>query len=204
MSVGRDLLDVPFPQMIFSMANAIAKSQLALDKSSINTLTTLANTQFDWLPEVTEVLYPKPITLEGPNAPKDPKTGLPIVVTGVGVDLEVPKTSKLTLLQAGISPTFYQFTDSTISVKMSITSTTSSESSLDVGVDVSVSGGFLFESASISSHVNYHSANKYSYSVTGSSELSTTLKPVPPPQRIFPTFILVDATNPAAVKITKS
>ncbi len=204
MSVGRDLLDVPFPQMIFSMAQAIAKSQLALDKSSINTLQMLASTKFDWIPEITEVLYPKPIALEGPNAPKDPLTGNPIVVTGVGVDLESPKPTKLTLLQAGINPTFYQFTDSTISVKMSITSTTSSESSLDVGVDVTASADFLFGSASVSSHVNYHTANKYSYSVTGSSELSTTLKPVPPPQRIFPTFILVDATNPAAVKITKS
>jgi len=198
MSVGRDLLDVPFPQMIFSMAQAIAKSQLALDKSSINTLQMLAKTEFDWIPEITEVLYPKPIAITSANAP--PNT----VVTGVGVDLEVPKPTKLTLLQAGINPTFYQFTDSTILVKMSITSTTSSESSLDVGVDVSVSADFLFGSATVSSHVNYHSANKYSYSVTGSSELSTTLKPVPPPQRIFPTFILVDATNPAAVKITKS
>jgi hypothetical protein len=184
--------------MIFSMAQAIAKSQLALDKSSINTLTMLANTEFDWIPEITEVLYPKPITITSSNAPGG------TVVTGVGVDLEAPKPTKLTLLQAGINPTFYQFTDSTIEVKMSITSTTSSESTLDVGVDVKVEGGFLFESASVSSHVNYSTTNKYSYSVTGSSSLSTTLKPVPPPQRIFPTFILVDATNPAQVKITKS
>jgi hypothetical protein len=184
--------------MIFSMAQAIAKSQLALDKSSINTLTMLANTTFDWIPEVTEVLYPKPITLQSPHAPQG------VTVTGVGVDLETPNPTSLTLLQAGINPTFYQFTNSTISVKMSITSTTSSESSLDVGVDVSVSEDFLFGSATVSSHVNYSTANKYSYSVTGSSELSTTLVPVPPPQRIFPTFILVDATNPAAVKITKT
>lgn len=198
MSVGRDLLDVPFPQMIYSMAQAIAKSQLALDTSSIKTLETLADTKFDWIPEITEVLYPKPITITSSNAPAG------LIVTGVGVDLETPQPTKLTLLQAGINPTFYQFTDSTIEVKMSITSTTSSENSLDVGVDVSASFNGFFASGSVSSHVNYHTANKYSYSVTGSSSLSTTLKPVPPPQRIYPTFILVDATNPASVKITKS
>jgi len=198
MSVGQDLLNVPFPQMIFSMAQAIAKGQLALDKSSIETLKVLANTKFDWLPEITEVLYPRPIKITSGNAP--PNT----VVTGVGVDVEPAQFQKLTLLQAGINPTFYQFTDSIIEVKMSISSTTSSENSLDVGVDVSASVDFFFGSATVSSHVNYHSANKYSYSVEGSSLLRTELKPAPPPQRIFPTFYLVDATDPKNLKITKS
>lgn len=197
MGVGQDLLNVPFPQMIFSMAQAIAKGQLALDKSSIETLKILAATTFDWLPEITEVLYPKPINIQSKNAPAG------TVVTGVGVDLEVPAFTKLTLLQAGINPTFYQFVDSTIEVKMSITSTTSSENSLDVSVGVSATADYFFGSATITSNVNYHTANKYSYSVTGSSSLSTQLKPVPPPQRLFPTMILVDATGPT-VKITKS
>ena len=198
MGVGQDLLNVPFPQMIFSMAQAIAKGQLALDKSSIETLKVLANTQFDWLPEVTEVLFARPIKITSGNAPAN------TTVTGVGVDTEPAQFTKLTLLQAGINPTFYQFVDSTIEVKMSISSTTSSENSLDVGVDVSASVDFFFGSASISSHVNYHTANKYSYSVEGSSLLRTELKPAPPPQRNFPTFITVDATDPAHVKITKT
>ena len=176
MGVGQDLLNVPFPQMIFSMAQAIAKGQLALDKSSIETLKVLANTQFDWLPEVTEVLFARPIKITSGNAPAN------TTVTGVGVDTEPAQFTKLTLLQAGINPTFYQFVDSTIEVKMSISSTTSSENSLDVGVDVSASVDFFFGSASISSHVNYHTANKYSYSVEGSSLLRTELKPAPPPQ----------------------
>lgn len=197
MSVGQDLLNVPFPQMIFSMAQAIAKGQLALDKSSIETLKILANTKFDWLPEITEVLYPRPIPLQSSH-------GQGLTVTGVGVDVEPAQFMKMTLLQAGINPTFYQFTDSIIEVKMSISSTTSSENSLDVGVDVSASVDFFFGSATVSSHVNYHSANKYSYSVEGSSLLRTELKPAPPPPRLAPTMILVDATDPAHVKITKS
>ena len=198
MSVGQDLLNVPFPQMIFSMAQAIAKGQLALDKSSIETLKVLANTQFDWLPEITEVLYSRPIKITSANAPGG------ITASGVVVDVEPAAFQKLTLLQAGINPTFYQFTDSIIEVKMSISSQTSSENSLDVGVDVSASANFFFGSATISSHVNYHTANKYSYSVDGSSLLRTELKPAPPPPRIFPTMIQVDATDPKNVKITKS
>ncbi len=198
MSVGQDLLDVPFPQMIFSMAQAIAKGQLAMDKSSIETLKILANTKFDWLPEITEVLYPKPIKVTSTNAPSG------IVVTGVGVDVEPYPNPwpQLTLLQAGITPTFYQFTESIIEVKMSIKSSTSSENSLDVGIDASASVNFFFGSASVSSHVNYHTANKYSYSVEGSSLLRTTLKPAPMNLRLMPTFFLVDATGPKVV-ITK-
>lgn len=199
MSVGQDLLDVPFPQMIFSMAQAIAKGQFALDKSSIETLKVLANTKFDWLPEITEVLYPKPIPITTGHAGT---AGL--TVTGVGVDVEVAQFQKLSLLQAGINPTFYQFTESIIEVKMSIKQTTSSENSLDVGLDVSATVDFFYGSATISSHVNYHTANKYSYSVDGSSLLRTTLRPTPPPARLMPTMILVDATDSAHVKITKS
>ncbi len=199
MGVGQDLLNVPFPQMIFSMAQAIAKGQLALDKSSIETLKILANTKFDWLPEITEVLYPRPIPITTGHSGTSGLT-----VTGVGVDVEPAQFMKMTLLQAGINPTFYQFTDSIIEVKMSISSSTSSENSLDVGVDVSASADFFFGSATISSHVNYHTASKYSYSVEGSSLLRTELKPAPPPPRLAPTMILVDATDPAHVKITKS
>jgi len=128
MGVGQDLLNVPFPQMIFSMAQAIAKGQLALDKSSIETLKVLAKTEFDWIPEITEVLFPKPIKMTGAQGLG---SNIP-PVTGVGVELQEPQPVKLTLLQAGINPTFYQFTDSIIEVKMSISSQTSSENSLDV------------------------------------------------------------------------
>ena len=37
MSVGQDLLDVPFPQMVQNLAFAIARGQLALDRTSLAT-----------------------------------------------------------------------------------------------------------------------------------------------------------------------
>ena len=196
MSVGQDLLDVPFPKMVLSLAQAISKGQMAMDLASLNTLKVLANTKFDFVPEVTEVLTPKTLpTINTANGPVTP--------TGVDVNLQVGRTYKLTMLQAGILPTFYQFTESIIEVKMSISSKTESESEFEFGASVEVSGGFLFASGTFSSHVNYKTSNKYSYSVEGSSLLRTTLKPSPPPSRMMPKFILVNAlVNPPTITVS--
>ncbi len=188
MGVGQDLLDVPFPKMVLSLAQAISKGQLAMDLASINTLKILANTKFDYIPEITEVLSPRPIPITKGSA-----ASANITVTGVDVDLEVPHAFPMTLLQAGITPTFYQFTESIIEVKMSISSKTESSSELEVDVGVSATADFLFGSATVSSHVNYKTANKYSYSAEGSSLLRTTLKPAPPTPRLMPKFITVNA-----------
>jgi hypothetical protein len=185
MSVGQDLLDVPFPKMVLSLAQAISKGQLAMDKTSLDTLQMLARTKFDWLPEVTEVLTPNPRQVN--------TGGGTVTVTGVNVDFQPAETVQLTMLQAGILPTFYQFTESIIEVKMAISSKSETSSELEFGASASVSGDFLFGSASFSSHVNFKTASKYSYSVDGSSLLRTTLKPAPPPTRVMPRFITVNA-----------
>jgi|SRR5579864_2864104 len=205
MSVGQDLLDVPFPKMIYDMAMAIAKGQMAMDMTSLKTLQVLAHTTFDYIPEITETLTPRMIPVTVTDA-----SGIThnINITGVDSKLYPDKDSlvsyPLTALQAGINPTFYQFTESIIEVKMSISSRSESSSSLEVGVDVQASGGFLFASASVSSHVNYKTASKYSYSVDGSSLLRTTLKPAPPPPRLQPRFILVNAlVSPPKITINE-
>lgn len=185
MGVGQDLLDVPFPKMVLSLAQAISKGQMAMDKASLETLRVLARSTFQFVPEVTEVLAPHPININTPNGP--------VTVTGVDVSLHPGRSFPLTMLQAGILPTFYQFTESIIEVKMSISSKTETESEFEFGASVEVSGGFLFASATFSSHVNYKTSSKYSYSVEGSSLLRTTLKPAPPPTRMMPKFILVNA-----------
>jgi hypothetical protein len=196
-NVGQELLNVPFPKMIYDMSMAIAKGQLALDKSSINTVKILANTKFDYVPDITEILTPNPKDIDIGN-------GKTVTVTGVNVESQVGDSFKLSLLQAGITPTFYQFTESIIEVKMSISSKMEESSSLDVGVDVSASADFLFGSASVSTHVNFSTASKYSYSVDGSSLLRTTLKPVPAPARMMPRFIMVNAIDPSKVTVTTS
>lgn len=189
-SVGADLLAVPFPQMVQSLAMAISKGQMAMDMTSLNTLKVLAKTKFDWIPEITETLTPHPITTTGG-----------VQVTGVDVATEVPRAIPLTMIQAGILPTFYQFTESVIEVKMSISSKVSSQSEFEFGSSLDVSASFSVDaffgscsaSTTFSSHVNYKTSNAYSYSAEGSSLLRTTLKPVPPPTRVMPRFIMVNA-----------
>jgi hypothetical protein len=198
MSVGQELLAVPFPKMIFDMAMAISKGQLALDKASVNTVKILANTTFDYVPDITEVLTPNPRTVTKGTPP------VSATVTGVQVDVDVADSFPLTLLQAGITPTFYQFVESIIEVKMSISEHTETSNSLEGGVSVTASAGFLFGSASVTAHVNFANSQKYSHDVNGSSLLRTTLKPVPPPTRIMPRFILVNAVEPGKVTVTVS
>jgi hypothetical protein len=185
-TVGADLLAVPFPKMILSMAQAIAKGQMALDMASLQTLKVLANSKFDYIPEFTEVLTPKTIT--GVSMPG----GLP-PPTGVDVTFTKSPAVKLTMIQAGILPTFYQFTESIIEVKMSISSKAETQSEFEFGASLEVSADFFFGSATFSSHVNYKTSNTYSYSAEGSSLLRTTLKPTPPPGRMMPKFITVNA-----------
>ena len=124
-TVGADLLAVPFPKMILSMAQAISKGQMALDMASLQTLKVLANTKFDFIPEFTEVLTPKPLP------PVSIGGGQTVTPTGVNVEFTKSPAVKLTMIQAGILPTFYQFTESIIEVKMSISSKVESQSEFE-------------------------------------------------------------------------
>jgi hypothetical protein len=152
-----------------------------------------------------ETLLPNPRQVKGANgAPLVDSNGDPVMITGVLVQTDVGDSFPLTLLQAGVNPTFYAFTNSQIEVKMSITSTQESSNTFSVGVSVTASADFLFASGSVSSHVNFTSANKYSYSVTGSSSMSTVLNPVPPPKNMMPRFFLVNAIDPTKVTISQS
>jgi hypothetical protein len=184
-SIGQDLLNVPFPKMVLSLAQAISKGQLAMDRASLSTLRVLARSNFDFIPEVTEVLTPVPRVVNTPSGP--------VTVTGVDVGFTAAPPIRLNMLQAGILPTFYQFTESIIEVKISISSKTESKSEFEFGAEVSAEADFFFGSASFSSHVNYKTSNTYSYSTEGSSLLRTTLKPTPPPSRVMPRFVTVNA-----------
>lgn len=80
---------------------------------------------------------------------------------------------KYSLLELGFTPTFYQFVDTLIEVKISISMKRTAEFSSSAGASVSY--------RSYSASVNASYSNKYSYSVEGSSLLRTKLVPVPPP-----------------------
>lgn len=194
MSVGQDLLNVPFPEMVQNLAFAIAKGQLALDRSSMETARFLAREKVKIIEEISEVIEPNIYTLtydkfddQGNSAGKGS-----ILVTGAQVITTIPDPVDMTLLQAGLMPTFYQFTETLIEVKMAISSKTSSSSQLDVGMSVEAGANWGVAHVTVAAHVNFKSSNTYSYSAEGSSLLRTTLKPVPPPARLVPRTITVN------------
>ena len=193
MSVGQDLLDTPFPQMVQNLAFAIARGQMALDRSSMDTTRQLAREKVKIIEEIHEVIEPEFRTI---NVSINDAAGTPInqtiVVTGARIRSDSTEPVDYTLLQAGLFPTFYQFTESIIEVKMSISQKTSSSSELEAGASLSVQGGWGPVSVAFAAHVNYKNSNTYSYSAEGSSLLRTTLKPVPPPSRLSPRIITVN------------
>lgn len=191
-NVGQELLNVPFADMVRELALAIAEGQLALDMNSIDVATTLASTTLD---AGTVVVAIEETVDEDGN------------VTDTNVILN---DTELSLLAFGLNPTFYQFTDTVIEVKMEITMRIDREfdfsttTSFKINNRFNVSGGastgglasFLFGKASAkfsnttttaySTTMNARYTNKFGVEVHGTSLLRTTLKPVPPPERSVP------------------
>ena len=208
-SVGRDLLDVPFPAMVMNLAYAIAKGQLALDRTSLTTARMLAAEKVMLIQEVQEIISPdiRSVTVPRFDADGNPAGQDSIRVTGARVDFKSQPPEQMTLLQAGLTPTFYQFTESILEVKMSISQKSTSSSEFEVGASLEASANWGWGSASFASHVNYKTANTYSYSAEGSSLLRTTLKPVPPPSRLTPRVLTINTLpllqgQPAAITVS--
>lgn len=107
-SVGQELLDVPLPDMVSKLAMGIATAQSALDEVSVDTAITLADTTVPVVMNVTKV-----IAADG------------------SVSFQQSAPIQASLLQLGLLPTFYQFSEATIEVGMDI-KTTSSETNVKV------------------------------------------------------------------------
>ena len=164
-SVGQELLAVPLPEMVMKLGLGIAEAQRALDENSVETAKMLAETTVPLVMAVTQTIAADG-TVSFTNA--DP------------VDVS--------LLQIGLLPTFYQFSEATIEVTMDIKVTTSSETNVKVSAKAKV--GFGCFSASVSVDVSHN--RKFGKEVKGTSRLMTKMVPVPPPPRIAPELIFVD------------
>ena len=138
MSIGQELLNVPFPEMVGQLAGAIAEGQYKLDMVSCKIAAIMGDAQKS-----------------------------PVQLPDVTNNNETITTS---LIGAGFQPTFYQFTDTIIEVKIDITITNETEYSVDAG----------WKCGLIGAHVNAKYSNKYSYTANGSSLLRTKITPVPP------------------------
>lgn len=193
MAVGQELLDVPIADMLRDLAGAVAEGQLALDRASIDTLKYLASqaNAIDLIPEVVEViaLSSSSVGVNGQN----------VSVPGVSVTQQPTTPVKTTLLQAGLLPTFYQFTEALIEVKLSVTLKETSTT------ETSGRPGFTKRSVmAYAAPVNFRNASTYSHTAEGSSLLRVTMKPVPAPVRLAPDVVTVNATvNPPVVTRTE-
>src|SRR2546421_10346809 len=113
MGIGQDLADVPFAELVHSLGQAIAESQLELDRSAISTLSFLVKTPVDIITEVTDVITAVPRSATLADGRVIPKTGGQVTSSGAA-----PVT--MSLFSAGLSPTLYQITQASLQGKVSI------------------------------------------------------------------------------------
>ncbi|MDO6743885.1 hypothetical protein Q4553_04820 [Tenacibaculum soleae] len=131
------------------------------------------------------------IELDGSNGKATPTTipGKKMVIPGRGTR-EVMLPQRLSMLELGFSPTFYQFVDTMIRVSISIKFTREGSSSFsydskteskDKSIGFSWRKGLKANNTVTTTQVNAGFSQKYSYSAEGSSVLQTKLVPIPPP-----------------------
>lgn len=207
MSIGRELLNVPMGDMIRQMAFAIAEAQVQLDESSIEVaemmggLRTIYDDDGNIVFDDSRIFfgheYMTPSEAESLVA-MDP--GYTDIVTAAKKheteDGQIRVPTRLSMLELGFTPVFYNFVDTIIEVKIAIKITRSQEygrttsnkttsdnkSKRGGGLLGKVFGGRDSQSSTVStSQVDASYSSRYSYSAEGASLLRTKLSPVPPP-----------------------
>lgn len=165
MTVGQELLDVPFPEMVAKLGQGIADAQHQLDMNSVEVAQTLADTEIEVVPAITRT-----IAADG------------------DVSYEAADPVEISLLQAGLFPTFYQFSEAVIDVEMDIKTTTE----VETNVEVSAGAKFGFGAWSGRIDIDVEHNRKFGREVHGTSQLRTTMVPKPEPPYLFPEVETVD------------
>lgn len=169
--LAQQLAEVPFDELLTSMGRGVAEAQFALDKMS--TLVAL--------------------TLSGRYQLESNAAGEWVVVernSRVAFAGE-----ELSLLELGFTPTFYQFVDTLLEIKVSISM--SSEQTLREERSDSTTrtqswteGGFLGiggtrHTQTNTTTVSAQFASRFQYSAEGASIMRTKLVPTPPPAALL-------------------
>ncbi|TVQ72238.1 MAG: hypothetical protein EA373_03035 [Oceanospirillales bacterium] len=157
MSVGQELLAVPFPEMVKNLGVGIAEAQLELDLVSLRIAQIMAGQDPGDADQASDNPY----------------------------QVQFTDGKQYSLLELGFTPTFYQFVDTVIELKMSISTQTQTESKNRSRQVTAKAGGVMLPilaagSMSVSS-VSASFASRYQYSAEGSSLMRTKLVPVPAP-----------------------
>lgn len=133
-------------------------------------------------------------TRDAPTIPNEDVTTLDGTIVKAP-DLEIRMPTRMSMLELGFGPTFYQFVDTIIEVKIAIKITrersythTRRDRSADVSSAASRKRSFFgtsnassYERNVATSQVDATYSNKYSYSAEGASILRTKIMPVPLP-----------------------
>ena len=157
MNVGQRLLDVPFPEMVYNLALAIAGSQANLDRESIEILRIMGDKN-------NHTVY-------------IPRIGLNETTGEITDDDENLETS---MIGAGFQPTFYQFAETIIEVKMAVSMTREYNEEGDIN-QTKTKVGWNKRGLSIrTTTIDATYSSKYNFTQEGSSTVRTRLVPVPP------------------------
>jgi hypothetical protein len=151
MNIGQELLNVPFPEMVKNLGVGIAEAQYALDRVSIR---------------IAQMMSGHKVDSNGVMI-KDESSLIVLQEGSKGVSL----------LALGFTPTFYQFVETYIELKMVITVVTSK----DINVSASIKAAGFGGAGLVAASVNASYSQKYQYSANGSSEMRTKLVTVPAP-----------------------
>ena len=172
-SVGSELLEVDFAQLVGGMGQGIANAQLRLDMVSMQLAQMMSGQDYKLLK----------LDENGGFVFKDDK---PVTIDMPAVRIDFGG-EELSLLELGFTPTFYQFVDTIIEVKVSINiarEVARGAAAAWTSIPTCQLGGNLVTGFSAGLKVATVSASfaaKYQYSAEGSSLLRTKLVPVPPP-----------------------
>ena len=195
-NVGQELLNVPMGDMVRSMALAIADAQWSLDKASMVVAELMSGHRLLRNIETGQLLNQsgQPLAEKDKPAFVDSR-----VFFGHSFDANGTGTAeKVSMMELGFVPNFYQFVETVIEVRIAIKMTGSTEEtreqkeSRSTATNTATTHGIAHwwysrdlstsnSSVAYAASVDAGYSNKYSYSVDGSSLLRTKLVPVPPP-----------------------
>ncbi|MCL6271679.1 hypothetical protein M3P05_17310 [Sansalvadorimonas sp. 2012CJ34-2] len=224
-AIGQELLNVPMGDMIKQMATAIADAQYELDENSINVaemmggLTTVYDEKgevsfddsrvffgYDYMSmkearayaliddALTGTMGDDVIKLDE-MLDKIQDKGKDVKGEPITDDSEIRVPIRMSMMELGFTPTFYQFVDTIIEVKIAIKITRTKERKYDRSKKLTdksstykrkrsfwgTSNRVTRTSTVNTSQVDASYSSKYSFSAEGASLLRTKLTPVPPP-----------------------